>query len=310
MMRTEFLAAGLVFVLAVTFAGAGHAVESGSSYLTSAPTSADIPNWGTGWSQPAGETGGSYVTGWSYVGQVNGDGSATYLGDGWVLTVAHVGAGIFDLNGNAYAEIPGSAQSISNSSGTADLTLFRINTTSTTNGSILGLPQLTLSTSDPIAFAFGVSGNGVVMIGYGGGQGESWGFNTVTQINQLITLQGASYVTNDFFTALGTTSYNNPGGSGSQSVTNNAQLVGGDSGGGDFIFNPGTGQWELAGINEAVGTTNQGQYVSAFVQLDTYAAQIEADMSPVPLPASLWPMLLGLGGLAALSLKRKTALQS
>ena|SRR5208282_1621821 len=306
-MRTDILAAGLLSVLTMAFAGTGHAVESGSSYLTSAPTSAGIPNWGTGWSQPAGETGGNYVTGWNYVGQINGDNSATYLGDGWVLTAAHVGAGSFDLNGNAYAEIAGSAQSISNSSGIADLTLFRINTTSTTNGTVLGLPQLTLSTSDPIAFAFGVSGSGVVMVGYGGGQGETWGFNTVTQINQPISLQGASYVSNDFFTALGTTTYINPGGSGSQSVTNNAQLVGGDSGGGDFIFNPATGQWELAGINEAVGTTNQGQYVSAFVQLDTYASQIEADMSPVPLPASLWPMLLGLGGLAALSYRREAA---
>src|SRR5271154_3302761 len=306
-MRTDILAAGLLSVLTMAFAGTGHAVESGSSYLTSAPTSAGIPNWGTGWSQPAGETGGNYVTGWNYVGQINGDDSATYLGDGWVLTAAHVGAGTFDLNGNAYAEIPGSAQSIANASGTADLTLFRINTTSTTNGFVLGLPQLTISMNDPIAFAFGVTGSGVVMVGYGGRQGETWGFNTVTQINQPITLQGASYVSNDFFTVLGANSYNNPGGSGSQSITNNAQLVGGDSGGGDFIFNSATGQWELAGINEAVGTTNQGQYVSAFVQLDSYAAQIEADMTPVPLPPSLWPTLLGLGGLATLGHRRKTA---
>jgi hypothetical protein len=120
---------------------------------------------------------------------------------------------------------------------------------------------------------------------------ESWGVNTVTQINQSVTLPGYAYVSNDFLTVQGTTT------SSGNSVTNSAALVAGDSGGADFIRDPVTGLWELAGINEAAGTTHRGQALDAFVQLDGYAPQIEAVINPVPLPASVWLILSGLAGL-------------
>ncbi len=268
------------------------AIEVGSGYQTTAPTDSDIANWDAGWGQ-------SGITGWSYVGEINGGASATYLGNGWVLTAGHAGSGNFNLDGNTYTEIAGSAQNI----GTADLSLFQIDTTST-SGTQLSLPALNLSTSDPTAFN-GAHGSQVVVIGYGGSSpdgSESWGVNTVTQTNQSVTLPGTSYVSNDFLTVLGTTTIGN------HSVTNNAQLVAGDSGGGDFIRNSATGLWELVGINEAVGTDSQGQQLSAFVQLDGYAPQIETAMSsptPVPLPASAWLMVCGAGGLGLL-LRRRT----
>lgn len=129
------------------------AVEMNGGYDTTAPTDSDIANWNTGW-------GASDVTGWDYVGDVNGD-SGVYLGNGWVLTAAHVGLGNFILDNNTYLAVAGSAQSISNASGTADLTLFQIETSP-------DLPSLTLSFNLPVSFSATYAGSSVVMLGYGG----------------------------------------------------------------------------------------------------------------------------------------------
>jgi len=207
--------------------------------------------------------------------------------------------GNFILDGNTYAAIAGSGRTISNANGQVDLYLFQINTTSTNNGTVLSLPPLVLGTSDPVPFAYGTTGSSVVIIGYGGGMGESWGINTITEINTSITPEGYSYVSNDFITLTGVTTYNNPNGPGSESITNNAQLVSGDSGGGDFIYNAATEQWELVVINEVTGTDNYGQDFSGFVQLDTYAAQINAIFNPpqatTDTPTMPFPWLIVMG---------------
>lgn len=251
------------------------AVEVGTTYDTTAPTDATVAGWDSGW----GATG---VTGWNYVGSVNGA-SSVYLGDGFVLTAGHVGAGNFILDGQTYDLVAGSGQQI----GTADLNLFRIDTTSTT-GTALTLPTLTLALNPPTAFSFLSAGSSVVMIGYGGGQGETWGEDNVTQANQVtsLTVGSTDYTSIDFYTEDGTFT------AGSHSITNNAQLVPGDSGGGDFIFNATTQQWELAGINEVQLEDESKNVVgSGMVQLSDYSTLIEADMVPEP-PA--W-QLLGLG---------------
>ena len=93
----------ILFVLGLGSAHPVLAVEVGSTYQTVAPTGADISGWKSGW-------GGSGITGWNYVGQISGGASATYLGNGWVLTTGHVGPGDFDLDGNSYSEVVGSAQ--------------------------------------------------------------------------------------------------------------------------------------------------------------------------------------------------------
>lgn len=270
----------LTFFLAAFLLLPAHAVEMNDNsgnlngvFNTTAPTSTDIANWNTGWGSPG-------ITGWNYVGQMTvGGASGVYLGNGWVLTAAHVGASNFTLNGTTYTAISGSAQNI----GTADLTLFQIST-------LPSLPSLTLSLAPPVPFSQFQPGSSVAMLGFGGGHGETWGLDTVTQINQTVDLHPSfPYISNDFLTINGT--YHD----GSATNINSYQLVGGDSGGGDFIFNVGTQTWELAGINEITGTgTFNGQDVglSGMVQLNTYAAQIQSVVA-TPEPET-WA-LLGLG---------------
>ena len=289
-MRIHLLIAILV---ATTCAEPGLAVElTNGTYNTNDPTAANIPDWTSGWSQPTPEpTGYTYTTGWNYVGMVGtNNASGTYLGNGWVLTAAHVGAGTFTLNGVAYSVVADSAKQL----GDVDLTVFKIASPPT-------LPSLTLSFGDPSAYdtATQTGGSGVAMIGYGEGSSrttETWGYNTVTNINQTVTPQSTSYVSNDFLTATTT----------SDGLSNSAQLIVGDSGGGDFIYNGATGRWELAGINEVTGNyendpTYGNDALSGFVQLDTYAAQIDA-ITGAPEP-STW-LLLGTG-LGALWIGRR-----
>lgn len=226
-------------------------------YKTTAPTSADIPNWDGGWPGSS--------TGWSYVGMVNGAGGV-YLGNGWVLTVAHVGAGPLVLDGITYAMVPGSTRGFTTGSNTADITLFQI-------ASPPNLPALTIASSAPTSLSPSRNGSAVAMIGPGGGA-KSWGLNTVTMTNAVI--QVSTFTTTDFKTTYGTTIY------GSRSATNNYAVVIGDSGGGDFIYNSNTGKWELAGLNEATDVNNS----SYFVELSAYASQLNPIIA-VPMVTTL-----------------------
>jgi hypothetical protein len=242
--------------------------------------------------------------GWNYVGQLNGA-SGTYLGNGWVLTAAHIGGGSFTLNGTVYAFVSGSVHTFTDSNGMADLTLFQISPRP-------NLPPLVLATSPPTELSSSGLGSSVTMIGFGGNGQRTWGDDTITYTNQLITPENTSYVSNDFLTITG--SYTE----GSVTSSNSAQVIVGDSGGGDFIYNPTSGQWELAGINEVNGTAtiNGSDYtVSGMVQLSTYATQINAIFNPPPSPtdtpalppAALLVLAILLCGLASSSLAVKTS---
>ncbi|HEY0257226.1 MAG TPA: hypothetical protein VGC39_07280 [Candidatus Methylacidiphilales bacterium] len=228
------------------------AIENNGNYNNNTDPGSSIPNWTTGW-------GSAGIDGWNYIGQVNGA-SATYLGGGWFITAGHVGAGNVLLNGVTYNVVTGSATGIPG--GSVDLVLFRV-------ASPPSLPPLHLRQLPPSFFSAQNGGDAVALLGYGGGRGETWGLNTVNGINFPFSVQ--AYLSTDFYTIDGTTTI------GTQSVTNNAQVVTGDSGGGDFIYNASAGTWELAGINEAIASS------SYFVQLNSY---VQAILDLTGLPAS------------------------
>jgi hypothetical protein len=256
----------LLLFLALCHAGAVEILTNGTtSFNTSAPTSAQIPNWDAGWPVQG-------LTGWNYVGMTANNCTGVYLGNGWVITCAHVGAASFLLDGTTYAPVPGSAVGFTDSqSNTIDITLFQLESSP-------GLPPLPLAFSDPVPLSDSNPGDLVAMIGYLRSDGTlSWGLNTVTANNQPVTI-GAPYLTNDFLTNYGAVTST----SGSNSATNDAFLIGGDSGGGDFIYDSAAGEWVLAGLNEGVDPSTND---SAFVQIDTYASQID-HVTGVPEPPS------------------------
>ena len=252
------------------------AVQQGSTYQSTKPTNSNLAHWTTGWNT-------SGVTGWDYVGTVNGvnsTASGVYLGNGWVLTAGHVGAGTFTLQGTAYAAVNGSAQGIKNADATvADITLFRIAT----------LPTLAALTLAPALSNV----TQVVMIGYGGGQGETWGTNWITGL-KMVGVTGPYSTPFGPVSSFATYDYETLG-------VNGAKLVGGDSGGADFIYNSTASQWELAGINEAVNNSTADSYL---VDLGNYASAIE-NITAVPEPTT-W-ILFGVG--AALLLVRRNTVR-
>jgi hypothetical protein len=97
--------------------------------------------------------------GWANVG-VCANWTAVYLGGGWVLTAAHVGASNITLKGTMYAANIKSRERVRNPDGTAaDLMLFRIDP-------VPDLPSLKVSTESPPI------GSPIVMVGTGMGRGE------------------------------------------------------------------------------------------------------------------------------------------
>ena len=252
-----------------------------STYNRGDPTNDSVAHWTSGWAQPSVEPAGyTYTTGWNYVGRVNGA-SGTYLGYGWAVTAAHVGAGNLTLNGATYPMVPNSARPV----GTSDLLLFQVSPAP-------ALPPLILRSNDPVAYS-----SNAVIIGFGDGGpkiSETWGQNVVTQINESITPDGYAYISNDFLTLTGGSS------AGTTSVTNNYQLVVGDSGGGSFTYNNRSQNWELAGINEVSGTATLDdgsmQNFSGFVQANTYVGDIDGIIAPISDTPVLPP-----GGIAILA---------
>lgn len=252
----------IVLALLASVRPATAVMVNNTTYQTTEPTSASVSNWDTGWEQ-------SGITGWDYIGTVGGA-SGVYLGNGWVITAAHVNlsSGTYTLNGVTYTIVAGSAVS----SGSADITMFQIS-------SEPDLPALSISSSAPVSFS-----TQVVMVGYGGGA-KSWGVNTVTSTNVQVTV--SSYTTTDFATTYGTSTLQgwNP-----KTVTNTAEAVTGDSGGAAFTYNSSTGTWSLVGLMEA----NNANGDTYFIQLSSYYSFISSTLATVPEPSSL--TLLSLAG--------------
>jgi hypothetical protein len=97
--------------------------------------------------------------GWANVGECD-RWTAVYLGRGWVLTAAHVGAANITLEGTTYTADIKSRERVRNPNGSgADLMLFRIDPAP-------DLPSVKIATESPPV------GSSIVMVGRGLGRGE------------------------------------------------------------------------------------------------------------------------------------------
>lgn len=197
-----------------------------------------------------------------------GELSCVYLGNGWVLTAAHAGAGTVLLGSAAYAALPGSAHAITSPANeTADLLMFRI-------AGEPGLGVLPLQASTPALDA------SVTLIGNGFDRGASltwsehsgwswdtalkqlrWGTNRVHEHDLDVTIGSTTTRSLAFdFDAV------------SGGTNDEAAGVVGDSGGPVFLKNGGT--WELAGTLFAIAGYD-GQPVNSSLDGNlTYAADL------------------------------------
>jgi hypothetical protein len=219
--------------------------------------------------------------GWNRVGKVSaGPGSGVYLGQGWVLTAAHVGDGDFTVDGQTYLAKAGTKQQLKNvDNSLTDLIVYELQTSPT-------LGDVRISSSRPDA------NSGVTMIGYGLEQqpemvfwdanwatlpssdgashyGYSLGGDWTKQWGENVLLSGTGLVdsgsgnVSSFATRFWDTGEN----------STYAQAVPGDSGGAVFYKN-GT-LWELAGIMHATsGYTGQNKWATVAYGQYTFSADL------------------------------------
>jgi hypothetical protein len=239
--------------------------------------------------------------GWNRVGKVGtGPGSGVYLGQGWVLTASHVGAGDFTVNGQTYLAKQGSLERLKNADDSlADLIVYelqtspnlgdvRISSSRPTASSWVTMIGYGLEQQSDMMFwdaAWGVlpSPSGASYSGYqlGADYTKQWGENFVLAGNGVINIgfgDVASYATR-FWDDVGNTTF--------------AQAVPGDSGGAVFYKNGSL--WELAGIMHATSsahpnqdkwtTVAYGQY-TFIADLSVYRSQI-VTITAVPEPGTV-----------------------
>lgn len=180
-----------------------------------------------------------------HVGQISGT-TGVYLGDGWVLTARHVGAGELRLESGRHPAVPGSWVAIDGDSPDAnppDLGLFRVDPPP-------ALPRLEIARRAPRP------GDPLLLVGCGLGRGAAfewedrigwrwtgpsvcrWGRNQIASVDLDAPTPGTS--TRVFATFF------------SEREPQEAQAAHGDSGGAAFAARRGT--WVLAGILIAVKT--------------------------------------------------------
>lgn len=240
--------------------------------------------------------------GWNNVGALNGA-SGVYLGNGYVLTASHVGAGTISLNGTGYAYDGQGVTRLTNPATDAptDLVVFHL-------AQNPDLPSLALNSNaslpanQPFLFIAQGTDRGATQpdgFNYAAQRNKRWGTNTLLG---YFDLSSANYpfgevrtTVTDFSAAPGVYRAGN-------NAANEAQVGPGDSGGAVF-FKTGDG-WQLGGIllakGRADGVTTAtdaafGDY-SFSADIATYHDQIVA-ITAVPEP-STWAMFgLGLSAL-------------
>ena len=224
---------------------------------------------------------------WDNVLKTTGtNGSAVYLGGGWVLTANHVfvdgspTSSAVDFMGISYPSDPSQIYELTNPpGGTAnpDLRLYRLSVD-------LGLPTIFLAAA-PV-------GTDVTMIGFGGGS-KTWGNNTVEA--ESIPIFDMSRNTATLWTDFDSAT---PG---------EGQAVTGDSGGGTFFeitTGPAAQQgWYLGGVMVAVGPLVAGGQTGTYsADIEFYGAEIASIIADNGSAGTLIPEPSTLGFLGTLSL--------
>ncbi|MEM0969152.1 MAG: trypsin-like peptidase domain-containing protein [Verrucomicrobiota bacterium] len=181
---------------------------------------------------------------WKNVGQIERS-TGIYLGNGFVLTAAHVGAGAFRTSdGRSYSSDSSDVHYFKNYDGSqADLCLFRIRFQS--QDPIASFPAIPLTTALP------VQGTPQVLLGAGAGGKERgkrfawnddyhvrWGINVIEEIYS-VPMPTSQYSSFGFATKF-------------ERHSMDSQAAPGDSGGGVFFFNESKKRWELSGVIVAV----------------------------------------------------------
>jgi hypothetical protein len=181
-------------------------------------------------------------TGFEHVGKIAGT-TGVYVGEGWVLTAGHVGAGELWLGGVPYPPVPGSWVRVRKTAtaSDADIALFRVDPRPP-------LPRLEIARRPP------KPGDPLLLVGCGLGRGEAfewdgragwswsapgvcrWGRNQIAAVELDTEVGSAS--TRVFETYF------------SEGEPQEAQAAHGDSGGAGFAAR--RGRWVLAGIMIAV----------------------------------------------------------
>jgi len=218
---------------------------------------------------------------WENIGTV-GMGTGLYLGNGWVLTSAHVGCLPFQLSdGSCYRPIKGTWHVMVNPDGSkSDLALFRVDEDGEMSA-LRRLPDVPLSTA-------GVeSKTPVILVGTGyvemevreegpvrfgiqqrAAREKRWALATTDQVKRPAATPGG-YKTHCFATTF-------------REKASGGQAAEGDSGGAAFIFDAETQKWKLAGcifaVSQLSGFVPYGArtYVG---DLTMYSAQIVERMS-------------------------------
>jgi trypsin-like peptidase len=261
--------------------------------------------------------------GFGHVGVTANGLSAIYIGNGWVLSAAHVNQNPVTLAGVTYPDVPNSTVQLQQPGvAWSDIILFRLTTRPP-------MAPLVLSSTPPAI------GDNVTMIGYGWDRAPGqvcwnsswaevgcnpgatyrgyksagpfrmrWGQNLVTQVGT--DLDFGSWRTRAFDVRFD-----------QSGVAYEAQAVPGDSGGAVFLKR--NGQWQLAGVMFAVSVfQGQNQYNTAVFGQSTYAvdvsyyrSQIASIVAAPAIPALPWTatvvILLAIAatGGAALSLRTR-----
>jgi hypothetical protein len=247
------------------------------------------------------------------------------LGNYWVLTANHVGAGSITLGGTSYNHVSGSETRIKNPTGSGlseftDLLVFRID-------SDPALPNLNISATVPAV------GSEVTLIGDGLDRDTSLTSWTVdTSPDPFTWSEGGASPNASGFKSLGTTTMRwgtnvitdqgsdtviDAGSGDSRAIKltydqgggdNEATLAGGDSGGALFYKNG--SDWELAGILQAIGTfSGQPSNTSVFGNL-AYAGDLSfyrdeiLTVTAVPEPLHS-PLALSLGAVLIACVHRR-----